>query len=146
GIEVDGNDVAAVHAAAGSAVRRARVGHGPTLLECKTYRTRPHAEGMGDFTYRTRDEVESWKQRWPIRRLRSELIAEGTATATELDRIDAEVQNEVEESYRRAEQSQWPEASQAATFVFATPRRPEPSPPPDSKRSISYSQATLEAL
>jgi len=146
GIEVDGNDVAAVHAAAGNAVRRARGGHGPTLLECKTYRTRPHAEGMGDFTYRTRDEVESWKQRCPIRRLRSELIAEGAATATELDRIESEVQAEVEESYRRAEASPWPEASQAATFVFAPPRRPEPPPPPSSTRSISYSQATLEAL
>ena len=61
GVEVDGNDVLAVHQAAGEAVRRARGGGGPTLLECQTYRTRPHAEGMGDFTYRTREEVEEWK-------------------------------------------------------------------------------------
>src|SRR3954463_16705713 len=61
GIEVDGNDVLAVQAAAGDAVRRARAGGGPTLLECRTYRTRPHAEGMGDFGYRTRDEVDAWK-------------------------------------------------------------------------------------
>src|SRR5881409_1770574 len=47
GYEVDGNDVEAVHAVAGEAVRRARAGEGPTLLECQTYRTRPHAEGMG---------------------------------------------------------------------------------------------------
>jgi 2-oxoisovalerate dehydrogenase E1 component len=146
GIEVDGNDLAAVRAAAGNAVRRARDGHGPTLLECKTYRTRPHAEGMGDFTYRTRDEVESWKIRCPIRRLRSELIADRAATPAELDRIDAEVQAEIEESYRRAEASPWPDAIQAATFVFASPRRPEAAPPPDARRSISYSQATLEAL
>src|SRR3954464_999509 len=46
GIEVDGNDVEAVSAAAGEAIRRARTGGGATLLECKTYRTRPHAEGM----------------------------------------------------------------------------------------------------
>src|SRR5438874_5022433 len=90
GVEVDGNDVTAVHAAAGEAVRRARAGQGPTLLECKTYRTRAHAEGMGDFTYRTRDEVEEWKTRCPIRRLRAELIEAGTATAAELDRIDSE--------------------------------------------------------
>src|SRR4051794_37347590 len=44
GYEVDGNDVEAVHALAGEAVRRARSGEGPTLIECKTYRTRPHAE------------------------------------------------------------------------------------------------------
>src|SRR5439155_14229387 len=48
GVEVDGNDVQAVFAAAAEAVQRARSGGGPTLLECKTYRTRPHAEGMGD--------------------------------------------------------------------------------------------------
>src|SRR5438445_10714961 len=46
GIEVDGNDVLAVHHAAGEAVQRARAGDGPTLLECQTYRTRPHSEGM----------------------------------------------------------------------------------------------------
>src|SRR5262249_36560167 len=47
GVEVDGNDAVAVSAAAAEAVRRARAGEGPTLLECKTYRTRAHAEGMG---------------------------------------------------------------------------------------------------
>src|SRR5262249_40938980 len=52
GVEVDGNDVRAVHDAAAEAVRRARGGGGATLIECKTYRTRPHAEGMDDFTYR----------------------------------------------------------------------------------------------
>src|SRR5689334_2350702 len=45
GVEVDGNDVEAVYEAADEAVRRARAGRGPTLLECKTYRTRAHAEG-----------------------------------------------------------------------------------------------------
>src|SRR5919197_1002672 len=66
GIAVDGNDVLAVFEAAGEALRRARSGGGPTLIECKTYRTRPHAEGMGDFTYRARDEVEQWKRRDPV--------------------------------------------------------------------------------
>src|SRR5690348_7168051 len=76
GIEIDGNDVLAVHRAAGWAVERARTGEGPTLLECKTYRTRPHSEGMGDFTYRTREEVEQWKARCPIRMLRDVIIAQ----------------------------------------------------------------------
>src|SRR5437879_5742468 len=71
GVEIDGNDVLAVFNAAGEAARRARNGAGPTLLECRTYRTRPHAEGMGDFGYRTRDEVEEWKTRCPLSRLRS---------------------------------------------------------------------------
>ena len=60
----------AVSRAAGEAVCRARAGGGPTLLECKTYRTRPHSEGMGDYTYRTRDEVADWRERCPIKRHR----------------------------------------------------------------------------
>src|SRR5580765_6305919 len=52
GIDLDGNDVLAIHEAAGKAITRARRGEGATLLECRTYRTRPHAEGMGDFSYR----------------------------------------------------------------------------------------------
>src|SRR4051812_12298395 len=58
GFAVDGNDVEAVYEVAGKAVQRARSGGGATLLECKTYRTRAHAEGMGDFSYRTREDVE----------------------------------------------------------------------------------------
>src|SRR5882672_6546293 len=74
GVALDGNDVLAIHKAADDAVRRARRGEGPTLLECRTYRTRPHAEGMGDFTYRTREEVEEWKTRCPILRLKQYLL------------------------------------------------------------------------
>src|SRR5947209_16319320 len=74
GIEADGNDVRSVYQLAGDALRRARSGKGPTLLECKTYRTRPHAEGMGDFSYRTRADVEDWKTRCPLVRLRQALL------------------------------------------------------------------------
>src|SRR5262249_40427125 len=83
GIEVDGNDVLAVAEAAREAVARARTG-GATLIECKTYRTRPHAEGMGDFTYRTREEVELWKTRCPIQRLRQLLVEESLAGEADL--------------------------------------------------------------
>jgi 2-oxoisovalerate dehydrogenase E1 component len=63
GVEVDGNDVLAVYEVAREAVQRARTGGGATLIECLTYRVRSHAEGMSDFTYRTREEVEDWKRR-----------------------------------------------------------------------------------
>src|SRR5262245_34483645 len=53
--EVDGNDVESISRLAAEAIQAAREGGGPTLLECKTYRTRAHAEGMGDFTYRSRE-------------------------------------------------------------------------------------------
>src|SRR6185437_2056067 len=107
GCEVDGNDIEAIYEAAGEAVRRARSGGGATLLECKTYRTRPHAEGMGDFTYRSREEVEEWKTRCPIRRLRQRLQGEGNgharpALTDALDAIDAEVARLVSEARRFA--------------------------------------------
>ena len=91
GVRVDGNDVLAVYEAAGEAVRRARAGDGPTLLECLTYRTRAHAEGMRDAGYRTREEVEAWKARCPIARWRERLLATGAVAADDLDRIDHEV-------------------------------------------------------
>ena len=90
GIEVDGNDVLAVHEAARRGRPRARAGEGPTLIECRTYRTRPHAEGMGDFTYRTREEVEL-EGALPDRPApRRRCIDDGAAPTAELDAIDAE--------------------------------------------------------
>ena len=54
-------------------------------MECRTYRTRPHAEGMGDFTYRTREEVEDWKTRCPIQRLKRHLLDDAVVETEELD-------------------------------------------------------------
>jgi 2-oxoisovalerate dehydrogenase E1 component len=147
GMEVDGNNVEEVYQVAAEAVRRARAGEGPTLLECKTYRTRPHAEGMGDFTYRTREEVEEWKTRCPIRRLRDQIAKDAgkNGRPAELDAIDAEVAALVAEAVQFAENSAWPEPSTATAHVFAEPRE-RPAPPPAATREISYMKATHEAL
>jgi 2-oxoisovalerate dehydrogenase E1 component len=146
GIELDGNDVLAIRKAAGEAIARARAGEGPTLFECKTYRTRPHAEGMGDFTYRTRAEVDSWKTRCPIETFRRILIDRGVQKTMELDALDAQIQKEVEEAHRIAEGSPLPNPATAAMHIYAEPRHPVPPPPPKTDRQITYSQATLEAL
>jgi 2-oxoisovalerate dehydrogenase E1 component len=146
GVLVDGNDVVAIRDAAGEAVRRAHRGDGPTLIECRTYRTRAHAEGMGDYGYRTREEVEAWRERCPIRRFKDCLLADGIVTESELHEIDAEINRELDDAVRRAEASSWPNAADAATHVYAEPRTPPPAPPPDTGRSISWMQATLEAL
>jgi 2-oxoisovalerate dehydrogenase E1 component len=146
GLELDGNDVLAIHAAAGEAVARARAGEGPTLLECRTYRTRAHAEGMGDFTYRTREEVQAWKERCPIKRLRQRLIEEDAATSEELEGVERQVQEEVQTALAEAEASPWPEGSTAATHVYAAPRGEPPPAPPPGERRISFVAATHEAL
>jgi 2-oxoisovalerate dehydrogenase E1 component len=143
GVEVDGNDVLAVYRRAGEAIQRARNGGGPTLLECKTYRTRAHAEGMGDFTYRSREEVEEWKGRCPIRRLRQALAA----PEEELDAIDTEVTRLVAEASRFAEQSPWPDPATATAHVYAEPAgRRATAVPAVGAKERTFIQATHEAL
>jgi len=146
GEEVDGNDVLAVHAAAARAVARARRGDGATLIECKTYRTRAHAEGMGDFDYRTREEVAAWKDRCPIAGFRRVLEAEHGVPATDLDAVEAAVADLVTRSRAGAEAAPEPAAADATTHVSAAPRAVrEPTPDP-AARQIAFIPATVEAL
>ena len=151
GFEVDGNDVLAVTEVASEAVARARSGGGPTLIECKTYRTRAHAEGMGDFTYRTREEVEQWKQRCPIESLRERMLTEfGIAEGT-IQEIESEVTSLIAEARQFSETGPLPDASTASEHVYSPVRAvvQREEPPRDQAtetREISFSQATHEAL
>ena len=146
GLELDGNDVLAIHAAAADAVQRARQGGGPTLLECRTYRTRAHAEGMGDFTYRTREEVEAWKPRCPIARLRAHLLSASLAGEHELVGVETQVGAEVESAHRAAETAPWPDPASAATHIYAQSAQHRETAVPGLAREISFMQATLETL
>ncbi len=119
GVIVDGNDVLAVYEVAGAAVRRARSGGGPTLIECKTYRTRPHSEGMRDGSYRSVEEIESWKARDPIRQLYATLTSQDLADEQALAAIDAEVQAQVAEAYEFAKNSPYPDGATALDHVFS---------------------------
>ncbi len=119
GVVVDGNDVLAVYQAAGEAVRRARAGEGPTLLECKTYRTRAHAEGMRDAGYRTAEEIAGWKTRDPIKAFEAKLTGSGAASQAELEQIDAEVKAMVEEAATFALNSPLPEPASVVAHVYS---------------------------
>ena len=153
GFELDGNDAQEIHRVAGEAIARARSGGGPTLIECKTYRTRAHAEGMGDFTYRTREDVEEWKKKCPIARLREAGVRDWGLGVSEFDAIDAEIQTMVKESREFAEKSPWPDAKTATDHVYAaagmqnSELRTQDSVTQNlATREMSYSQATHEAL
>src|SRR6185369_2507236 len=74
GVAIDGNDLPLVAAAARVAIDRARSGGGPSLVECKTYRLRGHSKSDRNL-YRTKDEIETWRNRDPIARLEQELVA-----------------------------------------------------------------------
>lgn len=142
GFEVDGNDVVEIYRVAGEAVARARAGGGPTLIECKTYRTRAHAEGMSDFTYRTREDVASWKERCPIRRL----VERHAELRSRFAEIEAEVAELVRQAKEFAEASAVPEPALATTHVFAEPRRVIEPPRTTDARERTFVAATLEAL
>jgi 2-oxoisovalerate dehydrogenase E1 component len=118
GVEVDGNDVLAVYQAAGEAVSRARAGHGPTLIECHTYRTRAHSEGMRDTGYRTQDEIDSWKARDPIGLYKAYLLEAGAVTQAEIDALEAEIKKTAEAAADFARKSPLPDPATVEDYLY----------------------------
>jgi len=119
GVVVDGNDVTAVYEAAVEAVKRARKGQGPTLLECKTYRHRGHTEGDPGTAYRSKEEIENWKKKDPIPRFEKKLIKLKVMTRKKMDAIKQAIDTELEEGIRFAEESPYPDHSDVTTDVYA---------------------------
>jgi len=115
---VDGMDLRVVHAAAGEAVTRARAGGGPTLLECKTYRFMGHSR-FEPSSYRTKEELASWKEKDPILRFRLVLRADMGANESEIVAVESAVDAAIEESVRFAEQSPDPAPGDWQRYIFA---------------------------
>jgi len=148
GLTVDGNDVWTVYQATREAVERARNGGGPTLLECMTYRLRGHTEGE-DFAYRTPAEVEEWRKKDPILRLRDDLLARGVLTEVDVAHFHEEAQRATEEALAFVRESPEPSPDSLTEDVYA----PEPAqlyratgPRVETRREISFGQALTEAL
>jgi len=119
GVQVDGNDVLAVYGAAQDAVARARRGEGATLIEVMTYRRKGHAQ-HDPQTYVDPAEIEHWATtNDPIDRYMATLTGSGWATAEQLERIDREIERELDEAVALAEQSPMPEPEEAMTEVYA---------------------------
>lgn len=114
----DGMDAVAVHAAAAEAVARARAGEGPSLVECLTYRYKGHSKSDRQ-RYRTRDEVESWRARDPIARLRGRMISEGVLTEAAAAQLEAEARAVVEDALRFADESPEPDPTTLLDGVTA---------------------------
>jgi pyruvate dehydrogenase E1 component alpha subunit len=103
GRRVDGNDVFAVYSATKEAVDKARRGDGPTLVEAVTYRVGPHSTSDDPKVYREETMVEDWRQKGPLRRLKTYLIEQGHWSEEQDAKIEAEIKNEIQETLRRAE-------------------------------------------
>ncbi len=104
GIQVDGNDILAVYAAAKEAVDRARAGLGPTLIECVTYRMAMHTTADDPKRYRTEEEVEKWRERDPIVRYQKYLVDKGLLSPDKIADIESEVLEEIQAAVDRAEE------------------------------------------
>ena len=118
GVIVDGNDVVAVYEAICAAVERARKGDGPSLIECKTYRWRGHFEGDA-CVYRGKDELDEWVKKDPIPRFAKKLIDDGVLSKKELEKLQANVNSELQEAITFAEQSPLPQAADILDDVYA---------------------------
>ena len=119
GVSVDGNDVVAIAEAADAAIERARKGDGPTLVECKTWRHRGHFEG-DPAIYKDPKDQEEWlaDNKDAIARMEKKLVGLKYAGQDYLDKIKAEVREEVEAAVQFAEQSPDPEPAEVLTDVY----------------------------
>lgn len=115
--KIDGMTPEAVHDAVARAVKRAREGDGPTLLEMKTYRYKGHSVSDPQ-KYRSKEEVEEYKDQDPINKVASTILDNGFATQNELDAINARVNAIVDESVKFAEESPWPDDSEVLKDVY----------------------------
>jgi acetoin:2,6-dichlorophenolindophenol oxidoreductase subunit alpha len=120
GVDVDGNDVMAVYEAASEAIDRARKGKGPSILACKTYRTRGHFIGDPQ-TYRDEAEVKTWQtpEKDPILRFKKQLLTKKIMTEKEVEDLEASVQKEIDDAVEFAKESPDPQTSDLMTDVYA---------------------------
>ena len=120
---VDGMDVQAVEAATRGAVDRIRAGDGPFLLECRTYRFRPHSMFDSEL-YRTKDEVAEWRERDPIELLAGRMTEAGLLDETGRVALEREVAAEVEAAVAFAEAGTWEPVEELTRFVVSERRAP----------------------
>jgi pyruvate dehydrogenase E1 component alpha subunit len=117
---VDGNDPFAVYEATRRAAEHARDGLGPYLVECKTFRMTGHsAHDPADYV--PRHLFQEWAEKDPIRRLERRTVAEGWATPEGIEQIYSRIRAEVDDAIEWAENSPYPDPSDAFTGVYDAP-------------------------
>lgn len=120
---VDGMNAEAVHKAVAEAAERGRKGEGPTLLEIRTYRYRGHS--MSDpAKYRTKEEVEEYKNQDPIEQVRAAILKKKYASVADLEAIEEKVNAIVSDSVEFAETSPYPDASELYNHIYFEPNYP----------------------
>jgi pyruvate dehydrogenase E1 component alpha subunit len=115
--KLDGMSPEAVHEGIARAAKRAREGDGPTLLEMKTYRYKGHSVSDPQ-KYRSKDEVEEYKDQDPINKVSKTILENNYASAAELKAIDDKIAVIIEASVKFAEESPWPDDSELLKDVY----------------------------
>jgi acetoin:2,6-dichlorophenolindophenol oxidoreductase subunit alpha len=121
GVVVDGQDALAVHQAVAAAVKRARKGDGPTLVEAKTYRYDNHAVGLHIENYRTVEERQEWMARDPLTIMRERLLSSKILSEDEAKSIEADMLKLIQDAVDSALASPFPEPDEAYDHLFTTP-------------------------
>ncbi|GAA4571974.1 pyruvate dehydrogenase (acetyl-transferring) E1 component subunit alpha [Planotetraspora kaengkrachanensis] len=121
GVRVDGNDVFACLAVTRKALQNAREGQGPTLIEAFTYRMGAHTTSDDPTRYRVADELEAWKLKDPIERLKAYLFKNQIADQEYFDKIDAEADALGKDVRRRCLELPDPEPEALFKHVYAAP-------------------------
>lgn len=119
-IRIDGNDVLEVYKTTQSAVQTARRGSGPIFIECRTYRWRGHVGPNYDLEkgLRSKEELEEWVARCPIKLLETQLKNKRFLTEAEAGRLRMEVADEVDRAVTWARESPFPDESELTQHVF----------------------------
>ena len=123
GDSIDGMSPEAVHEGVARAVKRAREGGGPTLLEIKTYRYKGHSISDPQ-KYRSKEEVEEYKQRDPVQHVLDTILSKKIATQEEIDAINKRVNESVASSVKFAEVSPWPDDKEVLKDVYSDQKYP----------------------
>ncbi len=113
---VDGNDVLEVYREVMDSVERARNGEGPTLIECKTYRIRPHCESH--LETRTNEELDAAWKNDPVPRMKQHLMNEGISTESEIDQIHREYTRQVDEAFEFGKNAEYPQLEELYHSVY----------------------------
>ncbi len=118
GLQVDGNDIFAVYKATRDALKKARQGEGPTLIECFTYRMSDHTTADDATRYRSMEEVEQWKQKDPALRLKLFLEKKGLWTEAYQKKIEEESKTIIEDAVKKEEAIQPPQPKDMFTYTY----------------------------
>ena len=120
GITIDGNDVLEVFKAAAEAIERARNKKGPSIVECMTYRWHGHHAGepRDGILYRPQEEIDEWKKKDPVTRLKDSLIRDNIISEIDFQEIEDRFNQDLDDAEKFAKESPLPEISELYRDVY----------------------------